>query len=137
MRSVMCVRRIGRGSPHACGAIQLDTREKLKFNNQDLKLLLAVAGQAALAIENAGMHVIIVEQAGIVRELKLAHAMQQSFLPKRMPEVAGYEFAATYEAAQEVGGDYYDFIPLPGQRLGVMVGDVAGKGISAALLMAP
>jgi sigma-B regulation protein RsbU (phosphoserine phosphatase) len=136
IRSVMCVPLIGRGSAHPFGAIQLDTREKLKFNNQDLKLLLAVAGQAALAIENAGMHVIIVEQAGIVRELKLARAMQQSFLPKRMPEVAGYEFAAIYEAAQEVGGDYYDFIPLPGQRLGIMVGDVAGKGISAALLMA-
>lgn len=136
IRSVMCVPLIGRGSAHPFGAIQLDTREKLKFNQQDLKLLLAVAGQAALAIENAGMHTIIVEQAGLVRDLKLAHAMQQSFLPKRMPDVAGYEFAAGYEAAQDVGGDYYDFIPLPGQRLGIMVGDVAGKGISAALLMA-
>jgi serine phosphatase RsbU (regulator of sigma subunit) len=50
--------------------------------------------------------------------------------------VPGYEFFAHYESALEVGGDYYDFIPLPGSRLGVMVGDVAGKGVPAALLMA-
>jgi len=62
--------------------------------------------------------------------------VQLSFLPKRMPELAGYEFAAHYEAALQVGGDYYDFIPLPGPRVAVMLGDVAGKGVSAALLMA-
>src|SRR5260370_26892751 len=111
MRSVMCVHLIGRGGPHPFGAIQLDTREKLKFNNQDLKLLLAVAGQAALAIEDAGMHVIIVEQAGFVRELKLAHAMQQGFLPQQLPPVAGYGVSGTHEAAQEIWGGTYGFTP--------------------------
>jgi serine phosphatase RsbU (regulator of sigma subunit) len=62
--------------------------------------------------------------------------VQLSFLPKRPPQLAGYEFAAHYEPALEVGGDYYDFIPLPGSRAAVMLGDVAGKGVSAALLMA-
>jgi serine phosphatase RsbU (regulator of sigma subunit)/pSer/pThr/pTyr-binding forkhead associated (FHA) protein len=140
IRSVMCVPLIGRGSPKAFGAIQLDTQDRVQFTDDDLKLLLAVAGQAALAIDNADMHAVIVEREverdGIVRDLKLAHATQQNFLPKKMPQVAAYEFAACYEAAQEVGGDYYDFIPLPGQRIGIMIGDVAGKGISAALLMA-
>src|SRR5207247_9910865 len=60
----------------------------------------------------------------------------KSFLPKKFPQVPGYEFFAFYEAAQEVGGDYYDFIPLQNNRYGVMIGDVAGKGIPAALLMA-
>ncbi len=62
--------------------------------------------------------------------------VQRSFLPLRLPEVPGYEFFAYYESAFEVGGDYYDFIPLPRQRLAVLLSDVAGKGVAAALLMA-
>src|SRR5262249_22463587 len=73
----------------------------------------------------------------IGRDLELAHQVQLSFLPLRLPEVPGYEFYAAYEPAQEVGGDYYGFIPLPHQqKLAIMLGDVAGKGVSAALLMA-
>ena len=59
-----------------------------------------------------------------------------SFLPRNLPQVAGYEFFAHYEPALEVGGDYYGFIPLADGRLGVALGDVAGKGVPAALLMA-
>jgi phosphoserine phosphatase RsbU/P len=69
-------------------------------------------------------------------DLELARKVQRGFLPQRMPEVTGYEFFGYYESAYEIGGDYYDFIPLPGPRLGIMVGDVAGKGMPAALLMA-
>ncbi len=69
-------------------------------------------------------------------DLDLARGVQRSFLPLRMPEVAGYEFFAHYESAYEVGGDYYDFILLPRNRVAVLLGDVAGKGVVAALLMA-
>jgi serine phosphatase RsbU (regulator of sigma subunit) len=69
-------------------------------------------------------------------DLELARVVQRGFLPGRLPEVAGYEFYAHYESAFEIGGDYYDFIPLPHQRLAIMLGDVAGKGVAAALLMA-
>src|SRR5438128_12541799 len=69
-------------------------------------------------------------------DLELAREVQRGFLPLRLPEVSGYEFFTHYEPAYEVGGDYYDFIPLPGNRLGIMIGDVAGKGVPAALLMA-
>jgi serine phosphatase RsbU (regulator of sigma subunit) len=69
-------------------------------------------------------------------DLELARQVQRSFLPQRMPEVQGYEFFSHYEPATEVGGDYYDFIPLPKQRVAVLLGDVAGKGVAAALLMA-
>lgn len=69
-------------------------------------------------------------------DLELARGVQRGFLPLRLPEVPGYEFFAHYQPAYEVGGDYYDFIPLPRQRLAVLVGDVAGKGVAAALLMA-
>jgi sigma-B regulation protein RsbU (phosphoserine phosphatase) len=137
IRSVMCVPLMSRNTNKAFGVIQLDTLDRFKkFAEDDLKLLLAVAGQAAVAIENANMHDTIVARAGLERDLKVAQQVQKSFLPKAMPAFAGYEFFAHYEAAQEVGGDYYDFIPLPGPRLGVMIGDVAGKGIPAALFMA-
>jgi serine phosphatase RsbU (regulator of sigma subunit) len=69
-------------------------------------------------------------------DLELARGVQRAFLPPLLPEVPGYEFFAYYESAFEIGGDYYDFIPLPRQRVAVMLGDVAGKGVAAALLMA-
>lgn len=137
IRSVMCVPLMSRGDNKAFGVIQLDTQDRFKkFTQDDLKLLLSVAGQAAVAVENAQMHETIVARSGLERDLKLANQVQMSFLPKRAPQPAGYEFAAHYLSAQEVGGDYYDFIPLPGPRYGVMLGDVAGKGVPAALLMA-
>lgn len=137
IRSVMCVPLVARTGEKAFGVVQLDTQNNYKqFTKDDLRLLLTVAGQAAIAMENAQMHATIVARAGLERDLKLAHQVQMSFLPKKQPQVAGYEFHAFYESAQEVGGDYYDFIPLSGPRWGVMCGDVAGKGVPAALLMA-
>jgi serine phosphatase RsbU (regulator of sigma subunit) len=69
-------------------------------------------------------------------DLELARGVQRSFLPLRLPEIPGYEFFSHYESAYEVGGDYYDFVMLPRQRVAVVLGDVAGKGVVAALLMA-
>jgi phosphoserine phosphatase RsbU/P len=69
-------------------------------------------------------------------DLELARGVQRGFLPRQLPEVPGYEFFAHYESAYEVGGDYYDFVPLPRERVAVVLGDVAGKGVVAALLMA-
>jgi serine phosphatase RsbU (regulator of sigma subunit)/pSer/pThr/pTyr-binding forkhead associated (FHA) protein len=137
IRSVMCVPLVGRSDAKAFGVIQLDTQNNYKqFTREDLKLLLTVAGQAAIALENANQHTTIVARAGLERDLKLARDVQKSFLPKKMPVAEGYEFFAFYESAQEVGGDYYDFVPLPGPRWAIMCGDVAGKGVPAALLMA-
>jgi phosphoserine phosphatase RsbU/P len=70
------------------------------------------------------------------RDLELARGVQRGFLPLRLPEVPGYEFFGFYESALEVGGDYYDFIPLPRRCMAILLGDVAGKGVAAALLMA-
>jgi len=72
----------------------------------------------------------------LTHDLELARAVQRRLLPQQLPEVPGYEFFGYYESAFEVGGDYYDFIPLPQQRLAILLGDVAGKGVVAALLMA-
>ncbi|MEA2710910.1 MAG: phosphoserine phosphatase RsbU/P [Phycisphaerales bacterium] len=74
--------------------------------------------------------------ARIDHDLKLARGVQRSLLPQRMPQLPGYDFFGYYESAFEIGGDYYDFIPLSGRRMAVLLGDVAGKGVMAALLMA-
>jgi sigma-B regulation protein RsbU (phosphoserine phosphatase) len=65
----------------------------------------------------------------------VARKVQVGFLPKKFPDLPGYEFFAYYSPAQSVGGDYYDFITLPHGRIAVVLGDVAGKGVAAALLM--
>src|SRR6185437_13347574 len=136
IRSVMCVP-LCTAEGKAFGVIQLDTQDRSKkFTQEDLKLLWGVANQAAIAMENARLHEEAVVRERFNRDLELAKRVQHSFLPSRLPQVAGYDFFAYYQPAQAVGGDYYGFIPLPQGRLAVAVGDVAGKGISAALLMA-
>jgi sigma-B regulation protein RsbU (phosphoserine phosphatase) len=136
IRSVMCVP-LCTSEGKAFGVIQLDTQDRAKkFTQEDLKLLWGVANQAAIAMENARLHEEAVQRERIRRDLELATRVQNSFLPSSLPRVPGYEFYARYQPAQAVGGDYYDFIPLPQGRWAVAVGDVAGKGVSAALLMA-
>jgi serine phosphatase RsbU (regulator of sigma subunit) len=136
IRSVMCTPLVS-GDGKAFGVIQLDTQDRTKkFTLDDLKLLAGVANQAAVALENARFHEDQVARERLKRDLELAHQVQRSFLPKELPAVPGYEFFAYYEPAQEVGGDYYGFVPLAGQKLAITVGDVAGKGVPAALLMA-
>jgi sigma-B regulation protein RsbU (phosphoserine phosphatase) len=136
IRSVMCVP-LCTPEGKAFGVIQLDTQDRgKKFTQDDLKLLWGVANQAAIAMENARLHEEAVQRERIRRDLELATRVQNSFLPSSLPQVPGYEFYACYQPAQAVGGDYYGFIPLPQGRWAVAVGDVAGKGVSAALLMA-
>jgi len=142
IRSVMCVPLCAPEDKEgkqgkAFGVIQLDTQDRSKkFTQEDLKLLWGVANQAAVAMENARLHEEAVVRERFNRDLELAKRVQHSFLPSTLPKVAGYEFYAHYQPAQAVGGDYYGFIPMPQGRLAVALGDVAGKGISAALLMA-
>ncbi|HEX5273448.1 MAG TPA: SpoIIE family protein phosphatase [Gemmataceae bacterium] len=136
IRSVMCVPLIS-ADGNAFGVIQLDTQERSKkFTQDDLNLLLAVANQAGIALENAKLYRDAQARAQKDRDLALAKAMQTSFLPDDLPQVPGYEFYAYYSPAQEVGGDYYGFVPMGPNRLAISVGDVAGKGVAAALLMA-
>jgi phosphoserine phosphatase RsbU/P len=136
IRSVMCVPLVAPDGK-AFGVIQLDTQDRSKkFTQEDLKLLCCVANQASVAMENTKLHAEALVRERIKRELELAHQVQLSFLPRTVPEVQGYEFGGHYEPALEVGGDYYGFIPLADGRLAVALGDVAGKGVSAALLMA-
>jgi serine phosphatase RsbU (regulator of sigma subunit) len=136
IRSVMCVPLLDtQGVP--VGAIQVDTQDRMKkFVLDDLNLLTIVANLAGVAIEKARLHEAALASEKEKKEIELARKVQLGFLPQTLPDVAGYEFYSHYSPAQTVGGDYYDFISLPGGRVAVVLGDVAGKGVPAALLVA-
>jgi sigma-B regulation protein RsbU (phosphoserine phosphatase) len=136
IRSVMCVP-LSTSDGKALGAIQLDTLDRSKkFATDDLNLLAIVANLASVAIANAHMHEAVLAREREQKEIELARKVQLGFLPQTLPEVEGYEFYSHYSPAQTVGGDYYDFVKLPGGRVAVVLGDVAGKGVPAALLVA-
>ncbi len=136
IRSVMCAPLVGQNGK-VFGVIQLDTQDRnKKFKQDDLQLLVAVSNQAAVALENAKLHEELLQNERLQREQEQAKEIQRGFLPSSVPVLSGYEFFAHYESARDVGGDLYNFVPLANQRLAVMVGDVAGKGVPAALLMA-
>ncbi|MCA9052828.1 MAG: SpoIIE family protein phosphatase [Planctomycetaceae bacterium] len=136
IRSMMCVPLLDHEG-ESLGVIQVVTRNPdFEFTREDLDLLDAVAAQAALVIENAKMHEVLIEQRDLERDLEFATQVQLGFLPKAKPRPEHYAFADYYEAALRVGGDYFDYISLPDGKIAIAVGDVAGKGVPAALLMA-
>lgn len=135
IRSVMCVPLVN-PEGKAFGVMQLDTQDRSKkFTKSDLELLCGVSSQAGVALENVRMMQDAVQQERIKRDLQLAHEVQMSCLPQKLPEVPGYNFHSFYRPAYMVGGDYYDYISLPPNRLAMALGDVAGKGMPAALLV--
>lgn len=134
IRSMMCAPLVGIDG-EALGVIQIDTSDhRNRFSREDLDLLVSVAGQAAYAVENAQLHEEALKQRSMEQELAIAHEVQQGFLPRHKPELKGYLFFDFYEPANQLGGDYFDYIHLPDGRLGVVLADVSGKGISASLL---
>jgi sigma-B regulation protein RsbU (phosphoserine phosphatase) len=135
IRSVMCVPLLTPDG-QALGIIQLDTSDRKQFHQDDLDVLAAVASQAAIAIQNATLHEGLIARERIERDLKIAEQVQKSFLPSSVPKIPRYEFFAHYNPAYEVGGDYYDFVPLRDNRWAIALADVSGKGVAAALMMA-
>jgi len=136
IHSVMCVPLVSTDGK-VLGVIQVDTRQrKARFTPEDLEVLVSAASQVAVSIENAILHDASMREELLRRELALAHKVQQGFLPSEPPDIPEYAFFDYYDPAHEVGGDYYDYIPLPANRLALIMADVSGKGIAAALLMA-
>jgi len=130
IRSVMCAPLWTQDNSKAFGVIQLDTQDRSKkFTQEDLNLLMAVARQVSVAMDNARLHEAALVRERLKRDLEVAQQIQLSFLPQKPPELPGYEFFAHYEPAQEIGGDYYGFVHLSVQhpRLAITLGDVAGK----------
>ena len=105
------------------------------FRQEDLELLSATAKQASVAIENAFLYEELAEQERIKHELDMARRIQEGLLPKKNPAMKGLDIAGISIPAMSVGGDYFDYIQLGPKKLLVVVADVSGKGMSAALYM--
>lgn len=105
------------------------------FNPRRVRILSGIADQAAIAIENARLHAQEAERARLGRELELAHDIQRSLLPAEPPRLPGYQIAYRWRSAREVGGDFFDFLLLAPDRLGLVIADVSDKGVPAALYM--
>jgi len=110
------------------------------YSGTDVRLLKSVAAQTGLALENARLMSAIADEVAqrerLNREVEIAREVQERLFPQKFPPVAGIEYAGTCRPALGVGGDYYDFLALPAGQLGIAIGDVSGKGIAAALMMA-
>ncbi|MET1231692.1 MAG: SpoIIE family protein phosphatase [Candidatus Limnocylindrales bacterium] len=123
------------------GALYLGPRlSDQDYSTDDRKLLSTLAAQAAPAIRVAQLvreqAIEIQARERLEQEMRVATLIQQQFLPRELPQLDGWQVAAYYGPARAVGGDFYDFIPLPDGRIGVVVGDVTDKGVPAALIMA-
>jgi sigma-B regulation protein RsbU (phosphoserine phosphatase) len=98
---------------------------------------MALAGQAGISIEKAWMHRQELQRQRLEQELSIGRRIQRSLLPETLPRLPGWEFAAYYQSAREVGGDFYDFyMDQSSNHLGLFIADVTGKGVPAALMMA-
>jgi sigma-B regulation protein RsbU (phosphoserine phosphatase) len=110
------------------------------YTGSDVRLLKSVAAQTGLALENANLMREIADEVAqrerLNREVEIAREVQERLFPQKLPAIAGLDYAGYCRPALGVGGDYYDFLALPQGHLGVAVGDVSGKGIAAALMMA-
>ena len=135
LRAILCAPMIVKN--RLMGILYVDTSMKSgNFTQADSDLLSAVAGQAAVALENARLYTVAVEKGRMERELQMASEIQQALLPQTMPNVGGYEIVPFWEAAREMAGDFYDAFKLADDKFGVVIADVSDKGAGAALLMA-
>jgi serine phosphatase RsbU (regulator of sigma subunit)/putative methionine-R-sulfoxide reductase with GAF domain/anti-sigma regulatory factor (Ser/Thr protein kinase) len=110
--------------------------EARRFRQKRVEIVNSIAQQVALSIQNEHLQREMVNRERLEHEIHLARQIQKTFLPQHLPEIAGWNLAATWITARQVGGDFYDVIELPDGRLGLFIADVSDKGIPAALFMA-
>ena len=118
------------------GVLNLESDRLNAFTDEDMEILTTFASQAAISIDRARMYKYILEQKKIEEQLSIARVIQKTFLPSAVPKIAGYDLWGANISSGEVGGDYYDFIHIVENQLGIAIADVSGKGIPAALIMA-
>jgi sigma-B regulation protein RsbU (phosphoserine phosphatase) len=133
-RSMLCVP-IRNREQKIVGVLQLLNKTTGAFGTGDLDFLSSISDHMAIAMENATLHMELLEKQRMAEELRLGREIQSRLLPTPPMDVAGTLLAALSFPCYEVGGDYYDFIELPDGDLGLAIGDVSGKGVSAALIM--
>lgn len=106
-----------------------------RYGPEDLQLLATLANQLAVAFTNAVLYQDALEKQKLEEELNVARQIQLQLLPSSLPQGGNFSFAAFSHPSRQVGGDYYDFFPLPEGKLGIVIADISGKGVGAALLV--
>lgn len=135
LRSILCVPL--KMKDQLTGVIYVDNRLHAGiFTTADLELLSYIASSASIALENARLYQVAIEKGRLEQELQMARKVQAGLLPREIPVIPGWDLDAFWQPAREVGGDYYDFIPLSRDRMGLVIADVTDKGMPAALFMA-
>jgi phosphoserine phosphatase RsbU/P len=134
-KSLLCLP-IRSKSGETIGVLQLLNKKAGPFNSADENLLRAISDHVALALENAQLHRDLLHKQRMERDLALARSIQLGLLPERPPTLAGFDIGVSHRPSLEVGGDYYDFIPLAPDTILTVVADVEGKGVGSAMVMA-
>ncbi len=124
------------GRARTFGALNLESDQVGAFDDADLEILCFMADAAASVLQRAVLHRQLVEKRWMEDQLQLAQQVQARLLPREAPRLPGWSLAGLCVPTFEIGGDCFDYIPLPDGRLALLVADVAGKGIPAALIMA-
>jgi len=118
------------------GVFDLESDELNAYTNDDLEVLMLLASQVAIIIEKVMLHEQLIEKKRLQGQLEVARQVQLALLPPRDPELPGYDISAYNFPTEEVSGDYYDWVRIYDDELGIVIADVAGKGVPAAILMA-
>lgn len=118
------------------GVFDLESDELNAYSEDDLQVLMLLASQVAIIIEKVMLHEQLIEKKRLEGQLEVARQVQLELLPARDPQLAGYDISAYNFPTEEVSGDYYDWVKIYDDQIGLVIADVSGKGVPAALLMA-
>ena len=136
IRSLMCAPLIN-SKDEVIGVIHLDTvKQSVAFNEEELETLTTISLQASLAVQKSDLFDAAKRSENLKVDLQVANEIQRKFLPQRSIKNDRYDFFSYYRPMQQVGGDYFDYVKLDDNRVGIVVADVVGHGIAAALMMA-
>jgi len=117
------------------GVLRLYSPMPMRFAEDDILAARAIASQCAVAITNAKLYREAIEGSKMAEQMRLAGLVQRRMIPDQVPQLAGFDLAAVYIPCFDVGGDLYDFLPIGADRLAIVIADVMGKGLPAALMM--
>jgi sigma-B regulation protein RsbU (phosphoserine phosphatase) len=119
----------------AIGVLRLYSPKPQAFTESDVTVARAVASQCAVAITNAKLYAEAIQAQRIAEQMRLAGLIQRRMIPEKPPQIQGLDIAATYIPCFDVGGDFYDFLPINEHRMVITIADVIGKGMPAAIMM--